>query len=51
RFVPERIELKFKLSQNHPTANVRAAAAALSGQGDSGAMAIAALMLERVKAL
>ena len=51
RFVPERIELKFKLSQNHPAANVRAAAAALSGQDDSDAKAIAALMLERVTAL
>jgi transcriptional regulator len=51
RFVPERIELKFKLSQNHPAANVRAAAAALSGQDDSDAKAIAALMLERVNAL
>jgi len=49
RFVPDRIELKFKLSQNHPAANVRTAAAALSGQDDSGAKAIAALMLERVK--
>lgn len=51
RFVPDRIELKFKLSQNHPAANVRTAAAALSGQDDSGAKAVAALMLERVKAL
>lgn len=50
RFVPERIELKFKLSQNHPAANVRTAAAALSAQDDGGAKAIAALMLERVKA-
>lgn len=49
RFVPDRIELKFKLSQNHPAANARAAAAALSRQDDSGAKAIAALMLERVK--
>ena len=51
RFVPDRIELKFKLSQNHPAANVRTAAAALSGQDDSGAKAIAALMLERVEPL
>ncbi|MET0755190.1 MAG: FMN-binding negative transcriptional regulator [Pseudoxanthomonas sp.] len=48
RFVPERIELKLKLSQNHPEANVRAAAAALAVQDDSGAHAIAALMLERL---
>ena len=51
RFVPERIELKFKLSQNHPEANVRAAAASLSSQDDSGAKAIAALMLERLDRL
>jgi len=51
RFVPERIELKFKLSQNHPPANVSSAAAALSQQGDDKARAIAALMLERIPSL
>jgi len=47
RFVPEHIELKFKLSQNHPPANVQAVAAALSQQDDPDAKAIAAMMLER----
>ena len=46
RFVPERIELKFKLNQNHPRANRQAVAAALSQQG-AGGDAIAALMLGR----
>ncbi len=46
RFVPERIELKFKLNQNHPLANRHAVAAALSQQG-AGGDAIAALMLGR----
>ena len=47
RFVPERVELKFKLSQNHPAANVHAVAAALSQQDDPDAKAIATMMLER----
>lgn len=51
RFVPERIELKFKLNQNHPSANVRAVAAALAQQHDPNAKAIAAMMLERIPAL
>jgi len=51
RFVPDRIELKFKLSQNHPSANVIAAAAALSVQDDDDAKAVAALMLDRANAL
>lgn len=51
RFVPERIELKFKLSQNHPPANVLSAAAALSQQGNDNARAIAALMLDRIPSL
>jgi transcriptional regulator len=48
RFVPERIELKFKLNQNHPPANVQAVAAALAQQDDPDAKAIATMMLERI---
>ena len=48
RFVPERIELKFKLSQNHPAANVQGAAEALGKQDDSRSREIAAMMLERL---
>lgn len=49
RFQAERIELKFKLSQNHPEANVRGAAAGLREQDDANAHEIAALMLERLE--
>jgi transcriptional regulator len=48
RFEPERIELKFKLSQNHPAANVRGAAEALSKLEDPQSHEIAALMRERL---
>jgi transcriptional regulator len=48
RFEPERIELKIKVSQNHPEANVRAAAAGLQALGRPGADEIAALMLDRL---
>ena len=44
RFRPERIDLKFKLSQNHPPANRRAVRDDMAGRGDPGARAIAALM-------
>lgn len=44
RFVPERIELKFKLSQNHPAENRDAVAAALAAGNDDDARAVAALM-------
>lgn len=47
RFAPQQIELKFKLSQNHPPANAHAVAAALSRQDDPDAKAIATMMLER----
>jgi transcriptional regulator len=47
RFVPRRIEMKFKLNQNHPEANRRAVAAALRRQRDSGADAVADLMQAR----
>ncbi len=49
RFVPQRIELKFKLNQNHPVANVEAVAAVLLKQRDNDAKAVASLMLERLK--
>lgn len=44
RFVPVRIEVKLKLSQNHPEANRRAVIDALAAQEDAGAKAVAALM-------
>lgn len=47
RFVPTRIDLKFKLSQNHPEANRAAVVAALEGLGDAGARRAAALMRDR----
>jgi len=49
RFRVERVELKFKLSQNHPEANVRGAAAGLHEQDDPNAHEIAALMLDRLE--
>ena len=47
RFVPQRIEMKFKLNQNHPEANRRAVVSALRGQHDVNADAIADLMQAR----
>ncbi|HSD17206.1 MAG TPA: FMN-binding negative transcriptional regulator [Thermomonas sp.] len=44
RFVPEKIEMKFKLSQNHPLANRHAVIEALSARDDTDARAVAALM-------
>ncbi|TDK23454.1 FMN-binding negative transcriptional regulator [Luteimonas aestuarii] len=44
RFVPMRIDLKAKLSQNHPQANQVAVASALEALGDTNADAVAALM-------
>lgn len=44
RFVPARIEMKFKLNQNHPVANREAAAGALDALGNENAAAIAAMM-------
>lgn len=48
RFVAERIELKFKLSQNHPPANVQGAADALQRLGGEDNHEIAALMRDRL---
>jgi transcriptional regulator len=44
RFDVERVEMKFKLNQNHPVANVRAAADALQALGGEDNLAIAQLM-------
>jgi len=44
RLVPDRIEMKFKLSQNHPLANRRSVIEALSAREDADARAVAALM-------
>jgi transcriptional regulator len=47
-FVPDRIELKFKLSQNHPAANVLGAADALSSLENPQALEISELMRARL---
>lgn len=47
RFVPQRIEMKFKLSQNHPEVNRRAVTAALRNQAGADANAVADLMQAR----
>lgn len=47
-FVVERIEMKFKLSQNHPQANVMGAAHALQAQGDARSSEVAGLMLDHL---
>lgn len=47
RFVPARIELKFKLNQNHPEANRRAVIDALAAQPAPDALAVAAMMRAR----
>lgn len=44
RFVPGRIEMKSKLSQNHPPANRQAVARALEARQEPQARAVAALM-------
>ena len=44
RFVPSQVDIKFKLSQNHPLANRHAVIAALSDREDADARAVAALM-------
>lgn len=47
RFAPDRIDLKFKLNQNHPPANRRAVRDDLDARDDAGARAVAALMRMR----
>ncbi|MBB3806246.1 transcriptional regulator [Xanthomonas arboricola] len=44
RFVPSRIELTFKLSQNHPAANQRSVSEFLAQQPNQASQAVAALM-------
>ena len=48
RFSASRIELKFKLNQNHPAANVRGAIAGLRACPGGNAAAVAALMADRL---
>lgn len=48
RFTVGRVELKFKLSQNHPVANVEAAATALQQLGGEENVAVADLMRDRL---
>ena len=48
RFVPSRIELKFKFNQNHPVANREAVVAELEHLGTPAALDVAALMRERI---
>jgi len=48
RFMVDRVELKFKLSQNHPVANVEGAATALHRLGGEDNVAVADLMRERL---
>lgn len=47
RFAPARIELKFKLSQNHPEANRDAVITSLRALDDAGGMDIATMMRDR----
>ncbi len=47
-FVPDRIEMTFKLSQNHPPANVNGAARGLKALGSPMAAEVAGLMLDRL---
>lgn len=44
RFAPTRIEMKFKLNQNHPAANREAVSDALDALGNENATEIAAMM-------
>ncbi len=50
RLAVERIELKFKLSQNHPRANRESVIAQLQRQQREDSLALAALMRERLDA-
>ena len=48
RFAAKRIELKFKLNQNHPAANIQGAIAGLAALQRPAADEVAALMAERL---
>ncbi|MFC7520883.1 FMN-binding negative transcriptional regulator [Xanthomonas populi] len=50
RFVPSRIELTFKLSQNHPAGNVAAVSDALEQQASSESRELATLMRDALRA-
>jgi transcriptional regulator len=47
-FIPQRIDMKFKLNQKHPAANVLSAADALEAQGRPDASSVAQLMRDRL---
>ena len=47
RFVPRQVDLKFKLSQNHPAANRESVIAQLQGQAREHSRSLATLMRER----
>ena len=47
RFVPRQVDLKFKLSQNHPVANRESVIVQLQGQAREHSRNLAALMRER----
>jgi transcriptional regulator len=47
RFLPRQVDLKFKLSQNHPVANRESVIAQLQGQAREHSRNLAALMRER----
>lgn len=49
RIAVDAVELKFKLNQNHPAANVQGAATALAGSPRQADREIAALMLDRMR--
>lgn len=48
RLQATRIELKFKLNQNHPLANQRSVIKALNAQADAASRSVAALMQARM---
>ncbi|MCL1525111.1 FMN-binding negative transcriptional regulator [Xanthomonas nasturtii] len=50
RFVPGRIELTFKLSQNHPAGNIGAVSDALALQASTDAREVATLMRDALRA-
>ncbi len=48
RFEVQRLDMKFKLNQNHPASNVRGAIQGLMNRGDENAVAVAELMQGRL---
>lgn len=48
RLVADRVDLKFKLNQNHPSANQASVASALQSLDDAGARGIATLMADNL---